>query len=64
MGCVPGPCGGMPALLAPLQNRVPPGLPALEAGLQMGCLRRQGREATPVLLGILAAVPTGVFLQE
>lgn len=64
MVCVPGPCGEMPPLLAPLQNGVPPGLPVPEAGPQTGCPRRQGGEAAPVLLSILAAIPMGGFSQE
>lgn len=58
---VPGPRGGMPALLAPLQKRAPPGLPAPGAGPPMVCPWRQGGEAAPVLLSILAAIPTAGF---
>lgn len=61
MGCVPGPCGGASALLAPLQHGVTPGLPAAGAGLPMGCSWRQGEEATSVLLGICAARPREDF---
>lgn len=64
MGCAPGPCRGMLALLAPLQKRVPPGLCAPEAAWQTGCPWSQGGEATPVWLGILAAIPTGGFSQK